>query len=389
MIKFLCASTYEIDNVDLAVSEILEQLDLEKNALKHSVALLTCFPEFIQSGVLSAICEALPFDTIGTTTVAAATTGKVGALILSISVLTSDDAQFVAVNSDEITSKDADSLLSEAYSAALAKLDGVKPALMLTYGPLLVSLSGEDLVDKLNEITNGLPIYGTISLDHNEDYHEATTIFNGEVSATKLAFLLIGGNDINPSFGVATISPERIRDAKATVTEAADNILKSVNNISVYDYFKSLGLVSPSGVVDGINVIPFVLDYKDGTEPVVRAIFMISPDGHAVCGGNIPIGSSLSIGSLDRDDILATTGKVVASNIVPSKNNVVLLFSCLARNLALGTDNLAEMQVIEKLLQNRKYHFSYSGGEICPVYDSANKKWVNRFHNETITYCLI
>ena len=47
MIKTLTAQTHEIDDVELAVSEILEQLNVGEKLLKNTVGILTCYTEFI------------------------------------------------------------------------------------------------------------------------------------------------------------------------------------------------------------------------------------------------------------------------------------------------------------------------------------------------------
>ena len=80
MIRMLTACTEELDEVGEAVSEILEQLDLENNLLNNSVGLIFCDPEFIASGVVAAVSQKLPFDTVGVTTRAGATRGVVSSI---------------------------------------------------------------------------------------------------------------------------------------------------------------------------------------------------------------------------------------------------------------------------------------------------------------------
>ena len=67
MIKNIHAHTFEIDNLDIAVTEILEQLNMKENLLSNSIGIMSCYYEFIESGVVAAICDALPFDVIGMT----------------------------------------------------------------------------------------------------------------------------------------------------------------------------------------------------------------------------------------------------------------------------------------------------------------------------------
>ncbi|MDR0696126.1 MAG: FIST C-terminal domain-containing protein [Christensenellaceae bacterium] len=388
MINLLYASTTELDDVDLAIKEIHDGLQKSGTILKYAAGIITCHAEFVHYGITERLCKSLPFNIVGTTTNASSLPGQIDTIQLSLSVLTSDTVQMIAVATGELTVENSDEQLKNAYNEAISKLTGnIKPKMMITFGPLMTVLSGEDLVDKLTVITDGLPIYGSISLDHNDDYHQAQTIYNGTPSFTKLNFLLLAG-DFDFKFKCASISPACIILTNAIITKSNGSILMEVNDMKVKEYFRTLGLITANDTLEGSNIIPFVLDYKDGTEPVVRAIFMLDENEHAVCGGNMPVGSSLSIGSLNRDDVLSTTKNLVQQIIAEDNPSCIYLFSCIARNFALGVDMLAEMNMVDPLMKNVPYHFSYAGGEICPVYNSALKKWINRFHNDTISICI-
>ena len=68
MIKALTATTRKIDDAQDAVNEALITLNLENNLLKNSLGIISCFSGFEETGVLKAICNAMPFDCIGSTT---------------------------------------------------------------------------------------------------------------------------------------------------------------------------------------------------------------------------------------------------------------------------------------------------------------------------------
>ena len=65
MIKTLIAYTTEVDDEDDAVAEILEQLDMGSNLLKHAVGIMTCHLDFMEGGIVKALCKALPFEVAG------------------------------------------------------------------------------------------------------------------------------------------------------------------------------------------------------------------------------------------------------------------------------------------------------------------------------------
>jgi hypothetical protein len=60
MIKMLTAFTREADEAEVAVSEILAQLDLEHKLLAHSVGIMNYYFDFFETGVAGAISDALP-----------------------------------------------------------------------------------------------------------------------------------------------------------------------------------------------------------------------------------------------------------------------------------------------------------------------------------------
>ena len=97
MIKSIFATTRELFETEDAVAEITAALDLEKNLLTNSLGIITCFSEFDDTGVLKAVCDALPFECIGATSCLCAAGPEVDEIILAITVLTSDDCVFRTV----------------------------------------------------------------------------------------------------------------------------------------------------------------------------------------------------------------------------------------------------------------------------------------------------
>lgn len=384
MLKAITAFTKEIDDADSAVAEILAQLDLSRLS-SNSLGILTCYSEYLDSGVVKTLCDALPFDVIGCTTMSSATTGNMGHLELSLMVLTSDDVVFSAAVSAPL-SDGQEAPLREMYGRASGKL-GCDPALMLSFAPLMYNIGGEVFINILSDASGGIPNFGTLAVDHTSDYSESKVIFNGEACFDTLAMALIGGA-VEPRFLVSSLSEEKTLKQKAIITASDANILKEVNGIPAVEYMESLGLTN-NGKIEGASTIPFVVDFNDGTEPVIRAIFAQTPEGYAVCGGVMPVNATLSIGSIDYDDVLETTRKMIRNIGAPEKINAVILFSCVGRSFALGAKTMDEMQLLEDAFgKSVPYILAYSGGEICPLKDSDGKR-KNRFHNDTIIACML
>lgn len=384
MLKMLTAYSTEIDDVEAAVAGILGQLDLAGNLLANAAGIVTCYPEFVESGVVAALCKAAPFPVVGCTTLAAAVPGDLGQLILSLSVLTSDDVAFSCGMTDGLQTRTREAM-TETYAAARAELPG-EPSFMISFAPLLYNVAGDAIIDNLNEVTDGLPNFGTCAVDHNPDYRDSGTICNGVYSRSELSFLLLSG-DVEPRFLIASISEDRILKQKAIITKSEGNQLLEVNNMSVLQYLQSIGLAT-DGSIEGVNSIPFVIDYNDGTKPIARAIFALTDDGHAVCGGTMPEGATLAVGAINYQEVVSTAMQMVDDALATGKRGGLLMFSCIIRNLSLGVDTLAEMEAVREGVGSKMpYQLSYSGGEICPVYNEAGKP-VNRFHNDTIVACL-
>jgi hypothetical protein len=188
---------------------------------------------------------------------------------------------------------------------------------------------------------------------------------------------------------VGGISEEKAFREKGVVTSSQGYQLKEVNGVSVADYLVSLGLKrDENGVIQGINSFPFILDYNDGTQPVIRVMFAIAPDGSAVCGGKIPVGATLTVGSISAEKVLAGTEKILRRALEDAGDRSLLIFSCVGRYFAQGFNFTAEMETVQKILGDRPFHLSYSGTELCPVY-GKDGSIANRSHNDTIVICVL
>ncbi|MDR3230560.1 MAG: FIST C-terminal domain-containing protein [Synergistaceae bacterium] len=390
MIRAMTACTSEIDDVQAAVSEMRAQLETGGRLLRNTVGILTCYADFIESGAMEGICEALPFEIVGSTTLSSATEGSSGELILTLMVLTSDDVSFAVGLTDPIFPEEA-APLREAYESVAATGDAEKPALMLTFAPLLLNGGGDFYVNSFTEISGGVPNFGMIAVDHNSDYHESRVIHNGKAWVDRCAFVLVFG-DVHPRFFIGSISPEKIFMEKGIVTASRGNQLRTVNDRPVLEYLRSIGLTrNEKETVVGINSFPFIVDYNDGTLPVARAMFANTPEGYAVCGGDIPVGATLSVGFINTNEIVTTTGKTLTSALASGKSNCLLMFSCIGRYFTLGYEPMIEIDKVREILgaAGVPWQLAYSGGEFCPVRAREGEAITNRSHNDTIVICAL
>ncbi|MDR2865482.1 MAG: FIST C-terminal domain-containing protein [Spirochaetaceae bacterium] len=384
MIKTLRAFTGEIDDINTAVGDILFQLDLDKNIRKYSVGIISCFPDFISSGVISALAEKLPFPLTGATTLAGSSNGIIGEMILILTVLTSDDVEFVTGLTGPIAGEDEKPLIQAWEQAVAGRTD--KPALMISFAPLLNNMSGDFFVEAWSSITGNVPNFGTAAIDNNKDYHDSQTIYGGSAYRDCYVFILCYGA-LEPLFFVGSISKKRVFWERGKVTASKGNLLSGVNGVSVAEYLKGLGLATDEdGKIAGINAFPFILDYNDGTRPVIRVMFSITPDGSAVCGGYVPEGATLMVGAINAEEVLATSEAAMKEALSSGKGRSWLMFSCAGRYFALGFNTTAEMEKAGALFGDTPFHLAYSGTEFCPVY-GTDGSLTNRSHNDTVVIC--
>jgi hypothetical protein len=392
MIKVLVLSTGEVDDVEAAVADITGRLDEGGELLRHSIGLVSCHADFIESGVVAALKDALPFEFVGVTTLGTTSSNANAPEDLVITALTSDDVSFTTGITAPITGENEE-VIAQGYRAAVEK-SGVtdRPDLMLSYAPLLLNVGGDFFVDTLTKVSEGAPNFGTLAVDDTIDYRNSHVIYNGEAYKDRLAFILIHG-DVKPRYYLASLSKEKIFREKGVVTSSSGNQLQKINDISVEEYLLSLGLTKgEDGVIAGANSYPFIVDYNDGTTPVVRVIFAITPEGYAVCGGDIPEGATLSIGSIDGDEVVKATGEKLQEILADGRPDALLIFSCIGRYFSLGYEAEREADEVKALLDGTgiAYAMTYSGGEICPTYANEDiTLTTNRFHNDTFIACAL
>jgi hypothetical protein len=389
MIRVLTAFTGEMDDGESAVKEILDQLDPAENLLANSVGIIYAHADFIETGVLRAISEALPFPTLGTTVIALAGPGTREEMeLLSVTVLTSDDVEFGIGLGDPILTEDADAIAA-GWTPATKNLTQ-DPALAIIYSPLTQNASGDFIVKSINAQAGGVPLFGLMAVDHTLDYHLSAVVYEGEAYQDRLAILTIAGN-IHPHFYLAGILRQKLFRETGTVTKSRANRLYEINDAPVSDFLKTIGIpVDAEGNIihAAVNAQPFILDYGDGGDPVVRVMFTMTDEGVAICGGDIPIGSKLTIGFIDENSVIETTSALLPRIEEQGVCDVVLACSCVGRFYALGYEPFREAKIVKQALGRAAsgYGFAYVGGEICPVY-LENGTTVNRFHNDTFIAC--
>lgn len=392
MIQAMTAYTYEIDDVAAAIAEIQGQLTACPLS-KDMIGIVTCAYDFIESGVLAALADALPFQLVGETTVSQAVPGAAGLLMLTLMVLYADDCTFVGGITEVLPAGgDMSTIIAESYRATRAQLNAAEK-LIIAFPPLLNQQSGDAYVAILSELSGHAPIFGSICADDSPGtYDNSHSIFGGAAYKDRLTYLLIAGN-LSPQFQIASVSGKSRLPYRGEITASNANILMGINGLSTVGYLETIGLAEGGKIREGINSVPFLINFGDAAGqddiPVARALFFTTEEQYGVCGGNMPIGASITVGVCDQDDVLSTTQALLEQIGQQAHGRPVLLFSCLGRRMALGGEPLREMQIAAAVMPaEMPFLCAYSSGEICPTSLAADRA-VNRFHNYTFVACIL
>jgi hypothetical protein len=393
MITMLTAYTKELDDIELACNEILDQLDAPHAIRKNSVGLITCDSEFVDAGVIEALCERLDFDTVGVTTRGTAVNGQIGFDLLSVAVLTSDDIRFSTVMSDPITPGGIDAPIEAAYRKAASKYENEKPALIMAYPPMMLMKVGVgQLIAPLKRLCgDDIPIFGTLSNDQTPDFSSCKTICNGAAFPDTFGMALFFG-DVRFQFFMQSISLRNVQKQYAVVTDAEGFVVKTLNDMPFSHYLQRLGFVARN--FETLYMIPFITDLKTGgaNSTLSCGVYSITEEGYAVFGEEIPIGATIALGKLDANDVLNMTQAAVtriADLRAQGKASCALMYSCITRGIIVGANYLAELKIVSDTLDGvMPFQCCYSGGEICPTL-GASGKLANHIHNFTFIACVL
>ena len=386
MTKTFVVSTKEVDDIDLAVEEILSQLNVGNELLKNSIGIISCHYEFVDSGVVEAVCEALPFETVGTISWLLATPKEMGVFLLTIMVITSDDIEFTTTLTPSLT-ENPNPIIAESYKTLASERDD-SPGLIFVFVPFMPQNVGDEYVDVLTETSGGVPCFGTVAIDDTVDFSNCHSLYNGSHYKDKMVMVLAYGN-IAPKFYIANMSEGAVLDKSAIVTKSTGSVIMELNGKTVDEFFADTGLATASDLQYAMTSLPFLFDYGDGTPKVSRNFVGMTPERYAICAGAIPQGSTMQIAPTDKNDVLKTTTralKEIAKDINDGAG--MLMYSCIARNLIMGSEQFGEIKLAEKEIGDKlPYMMMSSGGEICPT-QVKDGIATNRFHNNAFVVCL-
>jgi hypothetical protein len=383
VIRAYSTFTTEIDEVEEALDELLDRPFFDRLST-NSVGILYTHYDFVDTGVVHALCERLPFDVVGMTAMANQSEHGYGRYRLGLTVLTGDDVAFSTAATPSLTAENLNGEIGAAYARARAPLPE-EPKFIIGFFPYLDDVSGADVLDSFDALAGGLPIWGNVSSDMDMSYKHCRTIRNGVADRCSLAMILVQG-DVEPEFIVTNITKNGIRESRAVITDSEGCLLRAINDVPVRDYMSGVGIELHSG---SATTVPLLVNYGDGSPSAALAIYALNDDGSILTGGRVPRGATVAIGEIDREDIMETAGAALDRVMGAGKKDALLMASCVTRYFMLAPDQSGEMAYVERSIAGKlPFSFACAGGEICPV-RAGDGRYCNRYHNYSFSACVL
>ena len=384
MIEMYTARTSEVDEISDAISEIKSQIDF--SALKkNSGGLFFCHIDFVNSGMVAALCEELPFSIIGMTSMVSADAHAYSLFDFTLTVLTSDEVSFEVGMTDNINHNNYAAEVDRVYRHIRSRVDS-DPAMIFTFMPYIRDVAGYEVVTAMDTACHGIPMWGSITNNIDFNYETVQTICNGKNLPAGVAMMFLNG-PVEPKFIVSSIPERNITNNRAIITKSKGAILYEVNDMPILEYLANMGLVITK---ENITTTPMMVYYDDSDEPVALGFYTLFEDGSVLTGGNMPEGTSFAVGSIDAHGIFESAEDGLSQILACKDRQATLLLPCVTRYIMLAPDQEGEIRLIKEKLTDSGHPFimGYSGGEICPMLGKDGKLH-NRFHNYTFCACIL
>ncbi len=401
--RSIVAVTTEIDDVDEAVRELLEQVRAGGPLGRNSCGIVYCDVEMDHGNFLAKLQENLLFDIVGCTSIATFD-AKNGARSMSavLAVLTADDAQFSVALTEPLAPENLHGELAKAWNSVSGAINGPGRLLFLI-PPFDDRVPLDEYVDTLSALSGDIPVFGGLPSSNVAD-GDIMMYAKGRPFADRAALVLVGGN-VRPLFSVQNVL-STFSEQKRIVSKADRNVVHTVEDMTFTDYLKSVGLAVDDLIAQGdlavyvstpLKVYLNKNDYNDGV-PVVRTIKSLDgTSGSGVLFGAIPENSAVSIATMKRRDIQDSCRKAVQEireKIEANRSDdytytTLLCISCGGRYMVMADDKDVEGNILLEYLPNGlTLSGFYAYGEICPTVVRDGKA-LNRVHNESIVMCAL
>ncbi|MBR4808171.1 MAG: FIST C-terminal domain-containing protein [Lachnospiraceae bacterium] len=388
--------TEEIDDIEEAIQDLLAQAK-EFEFKKNSMAILFADEDMDYEELYKHLSKEWDFPIIGCTALAmlTGTKGYVPSGI-AILILSADDCQFSVGMTGELNIHNYKEELNKTYQQVQSKLSS-REKLVISYGSGVMEeddAPGNEIVKAISALGNReIPLFGACASDgfSFENFH---VYCNGEITRKGQVIALIAGN-VNPHF----VSINSVGDRASflyEITKSNSNKVYEVGNTTFVEALKKEGMqVEKTNVMGDYILTPFVVTMvmSDGDRiEVTRNLSMLNHEtGAGVFMGNMPQGSTISIGLLNRGELKSTVEEafeIILKELAKceDKYETLLCSSCCARFIGLANNTSLEGDTyLGRLPKHISLIGMYGYGEYCPVTGKETGRRYNMFHNYTFT----
>ncbi|MDR3199823.1 MAG: FIST C-terminal domain-containing protein [Spirochaetales bacterium] len=394
--KSAVAISYELDDAVEAAVQLAGSIKGKLELKKNSLGILLCDADADGAALTGEIKKLLGIEVVGMTSLATLDPDGHHEAAAVLTVLTADDCGFFPAVSQPLSAGDYEKKIVDTYKAAFPQDSqyGSQPGLVFVFCPSGMSFSGDKFPDILSAAAPGVPFMGGACSD-DYDYTRARVFFSGKEYRDALVLAGLWGR-VKPAFSIRHVTSrfaERIR----RVVSAKDNIVYKVGEETLVQYLESFGL--KTDVEDStlaFTSYPMMLTREGGDEvPLMRHILKLNPDGSGSFFGDVPTGTLANICLVNKDDVMAACRESMKALLEEAgkqpdyEYSTILCISCCGRAVILGSDGAAEGRILSEMLpKNLALTGAYCLGEICPSHYEDGKV-SNRFHNCSITFCML
>lgn len=241
---------------------------------------------------------------------------------------------------------------------------------------------GQALVEGMMEVVGQqVPIFGGLAGD-DAIFEETWVFYNNQFSNHGVVMLSFDQSRIEVT-GMATSGWISL-GADLRVTSAKGNVVYSIDGQPALDkYMKYLSVSEHDLPAIGVEY-PLMIK-RGNTENALRAVMAVDKEARSlVFAGSVPEGSVVNFSSSPGFEVIEVTRRNIESfDDNNNKPEACILFSCMARHLALGPLISDEVNIAVKKWQAPLVGF-FTYGEI-----GTNPKQHCDFYNQTFTVALL
>ena len=389
------AISHEVDDVVYAARDLADSIQKQLVLQKHSLGFIFCDADVDGAALTGELRAMLGMEVAGMTTLAVLTPQGRHEAAIVLTVLTADDCFFSPGVSASLHADDFAERIAQAYKATIPAGASNRPGAVLTFCPFGMSFSGDYYPAVLSRATNGAPIVGGVASD-DYDYERARVFLSGKEYKDAMVLVSLWGN-VRPVFAIRHVT-SRFAERSRRITEAEGNIVRKVGEETFIQYLQGFGLKTDvDDPLLAFTSYPMMLRQGDAGEvPIMRHISGLNQaDQSGSFFGDVPVGAQANICLINKADIAAACRESMQVLLEAAKTqpgydySIILCISCCGRAMILGGDADAEGRILADMLpKGLMLTGAYCLGEICPT-QYKDGLATNRFHNCSITFCML